>query len=69
MGERTDVELVDEICAAWEALRKHLEIPTNPLNSTTVSKLLDRAYSAQDELARRHNQFSREYQASVKRKQ
>ncbi len=59
MSERTDVELLVEICTAWEALRKHLEIPTNPWNSATVSKLLDRAYSAQDELARRKNQFSR----------
>jgi hypothetical protein len=59
MGEQTDVELAVELCAAWEALKKHVEIPTNPLNSDTVSKLLDRAYSAADELRKRQNQFSR----------
>jgi hypothetical protein len=59
MGERTVLELVVEIRDAWEALRKHLEVPTNPSNSATVSKLLDRAYSAQDELSRRQNQFPR----------
>ena len=53
MDERTDAELVAEIDTALEDLRKHLEIPTNPSNSATVSKLLDRACSAKDELVRR----------------